>query len=447
MAMHGEKPFVHVSDANGAPYVGAKLYVYEVTTTTLRSIYSDEGLSVAIANPLTSDAAGNFDRFYQAAGTYKLTCETSAGVPIWEEDNIDTGLPAGTGALPISRGGTGATTAAAARAALDVPSNSELSDLADDISDLSDQIQNVISIPQGRLTLTILTPVLAADVSASTAVYYTPYTGNLVPIWNGTTYVITEFAELTLSLNSNHVASNIYDTFVINDAGTVRLVSGPAWNSAAAGSGSRGTGAGTTELERVNGLWVNKNDMTARYGATTVAVDARKGTFVGSMFIDGTNGQATCHVAIGQNRKWAISNAYWREPITLKSTDATATWTYDTNTYRQSNAATGNKVTIFSCLPEESYSVDFRQNVTTLTSVSGGARIGIGVNATASASGFSGQADADGSAQIGTLTAFHDGVPFIGINNINMLETVPAASSCTFAGTEAHCRMTARWRG
>jgi hypothetical protein len=140
MAMHGEKPFVHVSDSNGNPIVGAKLYVYEVGTTTERSIYSNEGLSVALDNPLdgvnASDASGNFPRFYQATGTYKLRAETSASVLIWEYDNIDTGLPAGTGALPISRGGTGSTTAAAARAALDVPSNSELTDLATQITNL-----------------------------------------------------------------------------------------------------------------------------------------------------------------------------------------------------------------------------------------------------------------------------------------------------------------------
>jgi hypothetical protein len=337
MAMHGAKPFVHVSDSNGNPYVAAKLYVYEVTTTTLRSIYSNEGLSVAIANPLTSDAAGNFARFYQNSGTYKLRAETSAGTLIWEQDNIDTGLPAGTGALPIARGGTGATTAAAARAALDVPSNSELTDLATDISDLSSQIQNVVSSPQGYLTLTTLTPILASDVSAGTSVYYTPYTGNLIPIYNGTAFVVTSFSELTMAMNSNHVASTLYDFFVISDGGTVRLVTGPAWNTSTAGSGARGTGAGTTEIERVNGLWVNKNAMTARYGATTVSVALRQGTYVGSMFVDGTNGQVSCHRTWGQSRKWGIWNAYNRALVILKAGDSTATWTYATATVRPSN--------------------------------------------------------------------------------------------------------------
>jgi hypothetical protein len=445
MAMHGEKPFVHVSDSNGNPYVGAKLYVYEVTTTTLRSIYSNEGLTVAIANPLTSDAAGNFDRFYQAAGTYKLTCETAAGVPIWEEDNIDTGLPAGTGALPISRGGTGATTAAAARAALDVPSNSELSDLADDISDLSDQIQNVISIPQGRITLTSLTPVLVSDVSAGTTVYYTPYIGSLIPIYDGTTFSITQFTELTMAMNSNHVASTLYDFFVINDAGTIRLVTGPAWNNSTAGSCSRSTGAGTTELERLNGLWVNKNDITARYGATTVAVSARRATYVGTMFVDGTNGQVSCHVSFGQSRKWGVWNAYNRQPIALAAGDSTASWTYATNTIRAANGTAANSFTFLAGLPEELLEAHYRVRASTSINTTG--QIGIGVNSTTAYSGVQGIMVSGGTQGLDQdLNAIYRAVPAIGIHTITALER-GINNTTTFNGLSTQTLLSGVWRG
>ena len=99
------KPYIHVEDANGNPYVGAKLYVYVPGTTTPAAIYADAALSIPLANPLSgatgSDAAGNFPRAYIAAGAYKLRAETAAGVLIWQEDNIDTGLSAGSGALPL----------------------------------------------------------------------------------------------------------------------------------------------------------------------------------------------------------------------------------------------------------------------------------------------------------------------------------------------------------
>ena len=92
-------PRSDVEDANGNPYVGAKLYVYVPGTTTPAAIYADAALSIPLANPLSgatgSDAAGNFPRAYIAAGAYKLRAETAAGILIWQEDNIDTGLSAG----------------------------------------------------------------------------------------------------------------------------------------------------------------------------------------------------------------------------------------------------------------------------------------------------------------------------------------------------------------
>lgn len=449
MAMHGDKPFVHVSDSNGNPYVGAKLYVYEVGTTTERSIYSNEGLTVALDNPLegvnASDAAGNFPRFYQAAGTYKLRAETSAGVLIWEYDNIDTGLPAGTGALPISRGGTSATTAAAARAALDVPSNSELTDLASDIADLSAQVQNVISIPQGYLTLSSGLPVITGDVSAATNVYYTPCVGNLIPIWNGTSFVVTSFTELTLALNANHLANTIYDLYVINDSGTVRLVTGPAWNTSTAGAGAIGSGAGTAERERLNGLLVNKNSATMRYGATTLTVDARKATMVGSIFLDGSNGQVTCHRAVGQSRKWGIWNLYSQKPVKLLVRDSTASWTYGTATIRQSNAAAGNKATVFQGLQDGPIRALFVQRLNPSNTTS--QETGIGLDSTtAYAAGSKNTHVALGGISVDfDVTADHtlpSGV--LGVSNLNCLEKGGGAGTNTFYGG-GEFLMTVEW--
>ena len=111
-----------LSNSNGSPVVGAILKIYEFGTTTFRAIYSDAALMIPMTNPLAgvnaSNANGQFPCFYMAAGTYKLRAETSLGVLIWEVDNLDTGTSAGSGALPLPRGGTGATTAAAARANL-----------------------------------------------------------------------------------------------------------------------------------------------------------------------------------------------------------------------------------------------------------------------------------------------------------------------------------------
>lgn len=456
MALNIAAPYIHVEDANGLPYVGAKLYVYLPGTTTLASIYSDEALTVPLTNPLTgvnaSDAAGNFPRAYIAAGTYKIRAVTSADVLIWQHDNIDTGLPASTGALPISRGGTGAPTAAGARTSLDVPSNSELADLADSIADIQSSLQNIVSFPQGRLTLTSGAPVLASGVTAGTAVYYTPYVGNLIPIYDGSQFGVSSFAELTLTLNSNHVANAIYDAYVFSDSGTVTIGTGPAWNTATAGAGARGSGAGTTQLVRTNGLWTNAVAITARNGATTYSVPASRGTYIGSLLMDGTNGQITCHTTWGQSRKWGVWNAFNRVQIILQGGDATASWLYNSATIRQSNGAAGNTIALFAGLAEVIANANFKQKVQPATS-SAIVQSYIGVNSTTVASDVSiplGMDASGGSQAFGPAVAECVVQPSLGLNAINMLENAPSAvgaSSQKWFGGASNMMMTVTYMG
>lgn len=455
MAVNGLQPFIKVTDSNGNPIVGAKLHVYEVGTTTYRAIYSDSSLSVSLSNPLTgsnaSNASGDFPRFYMASGTYKLRAETSAGVLIWEYDNIDTGTSAGAGALPIASGGTSATTAAAARAALDVPSNSELADLASDIASLSSSIQNIVSQPQGRLTLTTDTPVISSSVSAATAVYYTAFNGNIVPVYDATQFVSRTFSsDLTLTLNSNHTANSIYDVFAFWDGSALQIGTGVVWNTVTAGSGARGTGAGTTELSNVNGLLVNKYDISYRNGATTGTIPANQGTYLGSIYMDGTNGQISCHVAYGQSRKWGVWNAYNRRRIVLKAGDATATWAYSTATYRAANGSSSNSLTIFSGLAEEFYNLSaFASASLAASGTTPGIAVGIGYNSTTAASGFTGLSGfAHASATVnGSATAIYHAPPAIGINVITALEKGTGSSTSTFNGTEAGQLLVATWEG
>ena len=105
--------------------------------------------------------------------------------------------------------------------------------------------------PQGRLTLVTATSVMTSDQSGKTTIYYTPYNGDLVPIYNGTTLLATPFTELsnvtTESSTGNAgpaaVANNSnYDLFVWNNGSTVTLTRGPPWTS----DTSRGSGVGTT---------------------------------------------------------------------------------------------------------------------------------------------------------------------------------------------------------
>lgn len=303
--------------------------------------------------------------------------------------------------------------------------------------------------PQGRLTLAANTPVIAADVTAATVVYYTAFEGNMVPIYNGSVFLPMSFAsDLALSLASSASANGIVDVFAFNNSGTLTLGYGPVWATATAGSGARGTGGGTTEITRVNGIWVNKNTITLINGANTYSsLAAYTCTYLGSIWVDGTNGQVSCTVSYGQNRKWGVWNAYNRKSILLQAGDSTASWTYNTATWRGSNNSANNNVGVFTGIAEEMASIYFVQNVSEPTSNGYTGAIGIGVNSTSAISGFAGGNGSYASGAKGTAVAQYPAPPALGVNKFQALENAIAASSLTFYGTSAGMLLTASYLG
>jgi len=298
---------------------------------------------------------------------------------------------------------------------------------------------SIIIEPQGYLTLTSSTPIIPSDVTAATAIYYTPFKGNQIPIYNGSSFILTAFAELTLGLVASHTASTLYDVFVINDSATIRLVTGPAWNVNTAGSCARGTGAGTTELQRVSGLWTNANSMTARYGSSTTSVAANQGTYVGSVFIDSSAGQTSCHRSYGQSRKWGVWNAYNRQQLYLKTGDSTASWTYAVATLRAANGSAANSMTVFSGLAEAPSGFRFFSNTTPSGALP---RNGIGYNSTTVASGFLSL----GASSPSSVCAEYTAPPALGINVVTALEYSNSGTT-QFNGTEQNMLLSGSWMG
>jgi hypothetical protein len=312
---------------------------------------------------------------------------------------------------------------------------------------------SIVVEPQGYLTLTSGTPIITADVTSATTVYYTPFKGNLINIYDGSSFPLKTFTELSLSLTSSQAASTLYDLFVINDAGTLRLVSGPAWSSSTAGSCSRGTGAGTTELQRLNGVWTNKVSMTGTYGSSTVTVAANCGTYVGSLFVDGSAGQVTCHRSYGQSRKWGVWNAGNRQPIFLKAGDSLTSGSYGSSTYRAFNNSSANSLTIFSGLTEETF--DLSAYVATnaaSTAVNSIYSTAIGYNSTSTVTGFSGKSggitnQAGVAFSRNTPPSRLIAAPALGIQTITLLEASLGGTDIGYAGGEANNLLLAKWRG
>jgi hypothetical protein len=133
--------YIPTTDA-GEILVGARVFICDVGTTNLKSIYSDAALSSGLTNPMQTDADGFHPQAY-LSGSYKIRIETGgtdtigSGTLVRQWDNIDGGVPVGSGDLPIADGGTAASTAAAARTNLGVPSQTEVDDLSAELAELA----------------------------------------------------------------------------------------------------------------------------------------------------------------------------------------------------------------------------------------------------------------------------------------------------------------------
>jgi hypothetical protein len=468
-------PYPQFLDSTPEAYDGGELYFYASGTSTPQAVYSDESLSTPITNPVVLNAAGRSatDIFLQDL-EYKVVLKDADGNTVWTADPVsarDSSLIAKTITGSGSPNGTVAGTAGSGSILPDFywDYTNHILYVCTTTGDAATAVWTAVNAsastpavpaPQGRLTLSSGTPVIASDQAAATAVYYTPYVGNLVPIYNGASMVPTEFSELTLTLSSSHSANAIYDIFVFSNSGVPTVVTGPAWSTATAGSGARGSGASTTQLTRVKGLWVNAVSMTARNGSTTYSVDANLATYVGSISMDGTNGQVSCHVSYGQNRRWGIWNAYNRRKIILQAGDPTTSWTYGTNTTRPSNNGASNSLTVFAGLPEEYFRAKFFQSASAgatsiTTQVIAYWMIGIGVNSTTSMSGRPaiGGGRIDGSSidliVQDDVTAIYNGAPTIGINTYTALERTTSLNNgaVTYLGSSSSMLLECEWDG
>jgi hypothetical protein len=207
---------------------------------------------------------------------------------------------------------------------------------------------------QGRLTLTSGVPFLTADVTAAATIYYTPAVGNQLPIWNGVDFAATTFAEISQALSdatkspAASAANSNYDLFVWIDTSTITLSRGPAWAS----DTTRGTGAGTTELKFLNGIYVNANLITN-------GPSANNGTYVGTIRTNASNSVDMMFAPAGATGGTAnhlfVWNMYNRRRVSSVNFDTTASWVYSTATWREKNASASNQTSFICGIAEDAF--------------------------------------------------------------------------------------------
>lgn len=284
--------------------------------------------------------------------------------------------------------------------------------------------------PGGRLTLESGVPVSTSDQTAKTTIFYAPYRHNYARLYNGKSWYVVQFSELSQTLAdatkspAAAATNSIYDVFLWNDAGTLRISRGPTWATGGGSSSARGAGAGSTEIERVNGTYLNKYDITN-------GPAAQRGLYLGTISTDGTgaNGQmnmmfAPAAAAGGTANRLDVWNNYNRLKVAAMSRDSTNTWTYGTTTWRSANNSTSNRVTFVRGLNEDVIEVVNRAPKSTANSQT--TRTGIGLDST---SAFSGTPDFDthtSGASSPQDESFHastyDGYPGSGSHFVQALE-------------------------
>lgn len=294
--------------------------------------------------------------------------------------------------------------------------------------------------PQGRLTLLSGVAVTEAEIVGATTICYTPAGGNLVPIYNGSSFSPLGFSELSLPLDSDsghtgyQADGAVHDLFVVSDGGTLRLGTGPSWAAGAfAGSAvARGTGAGSTALTWVGGVALNANAITLRYGngpSNTLAVAAQRATYVGS-FKATANGQATDSKA-----KRLLFNAFNQVARLLFVKDTTTSWNYNTLAFRQARASSANQVEVLLGLSGSLVHLEALATAANSAAAFQSVMTGIGVDSTTVNSARAGVTSCSNSANAAPY-AVYDGNPGQGYHYLTWLERgAGPADNQTWYGT------------
>lgn len=248
-------------------------------------------------------------------------------------------------------------------------------------------VTDFVPPPQGRLTLTSGVAVTTTNMAGQTTVFYTPYSGNRVPVYDGTEFVAHLFTELSLLLDpisghtNYHAAGQLYDFFIVNDAGVLRLGTGPKWGTTLAGGSDRGTGAETTEIELFGGLWVNKNSMTLRFGdgsGDTLSIPAKQATLVGTGCLP-----ADGMIDDSQAKRY-LANAYNKVMRPMYRNETATSYTYSSTTLRQANGNAANKVSFVVSLPGDLVDVSVIARANSNTADERPVIVGLGLNQTTS---------------------------------------------------------------
>lgn len=244
--------------------------------------------------------------------------------------------------------------------------------------------------PQGRLTLQSATPVMTTTQSAKTTIYYTPYRGDTLPLYNGAAMVTTQFSELSVATTDTSKnpaaigASKVNDWFVWLDGSTLRISHGPDWTN----DTTRSAG---TALINVRGILLNN-------AAITNGPAASRGTYVGTTRSNSSSQLSWIYgalVANGTAGLFGVWNAYNRVLVKSLTSDTTDSWVYGgIGTWRSVNDSATMRASFVSGLAEDAFNARYNASAQGNLAVAG-----VGYDSTTT---FSGTTGCTGGGSVGT---------------------------------------------
>lgn len=279
---------------------------------------------------------------------FQIANNLSEGVPATMRTNLGLGTVATKAASDAAK-----TTAVMADAATTIGNIAIFTDVSGTIGDGGvSPLVTLNNFCDGRMTLASGTPVTTVDVTAATTIYFTPYKGNQISLFDGAS-VWTTFTFSELSIAVPGTASTMYDLFVYDNTGTPTLET-QTW---------------TNDTTRAVGI-ILQDGVYVKSGATT-----RR--YVGSFRTTTVNGQTEDSYA-----KRYVWNYYNRVEKGMKVVESTNSWTYSTAAFRQANASAANQLDYVQGVSEDIIHAQVLGAMTSTVASLSNVPVGIGLDST-----------------------------------------------------------------
>ncbi len=250
----------------------------------------------------------------------------------------------------------------------------------------------------GRLTLASGTPVTTSDLTAQGTIYFTPYNGSRISLYDGTKWVLHDFTQRSLALTVS--SGSNYDVFMYDNAGTLTLELSAAWTNDTTRSDA---------LTTLSGIHVKNAATTRRY----------LGTIRGS-------GANVTEDSVSKRFVWNHCN---RRPRFLRVVDTTDSWTSSTTTWRHANNSSANRVEYVVGQAEPLVHVFAMGSAYTLVNLAAGVGVDVTNANSAALKGNMGTGATPGK----LMAADYAGQPGLGYHFIAWLEIL-ASGTVTFYG-------------